>query len=63
MKIFITGGAGYVGSRLVPELLRSGHSVTVFDLMIYGENLLDSKKNLRKIKLDIIYIIFIEKNY
>ena len=62
MKIFITGGAGYVGSRLVPELLRSGHSVTVFDLMIYGENVLDSHKNLRKIKGDIRDISLLEKN-
>ena len=39
-KIFITGGAGYVGSELVPSLLDSGHHVTVYDLMIYGEDVL-----------------------
>ena len=41
MRIFITGGAGYVGSKLVPELLELGHEITVLDLMIFGENVLD----------------------
>lgn len=35
MNIFVTGGAGYVGSLLVPELLKE-HNVTVYDLYIYG---------------------------
>jgi nucleoside-diphosphate-sugar epimerase len=53
MKIFITGGAGYVGSRLVPKLLDLGHSVTVLDLMIYGEEVLEDHPNLEKIIGDI----------
>jgi nucleoside-diphosphate-sugar epimerase len=53
MNILITGGAGYVGSKLVPQLLKLGHKVTVLDLMIYGENVLDNHKNLKKIKGDI----------
>jgi|TARA_B110001452_G_scaffold264499_1_gene267597 nucleoside-diphosphate-sugar epimerase len=52
-KIFITGGAGYVGSKLVPKLLQLGHEVTVLDLMIYGENILDNHIKLKKIKGDI----------
>ena len=52
-KIFITGGAGYVGSKLVPKLLKLGYQVTVLDLMIYGENILDDHQNLKKFKGDI----------
>ena len=52
-KIFITGGAGYVGSKLVPKLLDLGYEITVLDLMIYGENTLKNHNKLNKIKGDI----------
>ena len=52
-KIFITGGAGYVGSKLVPKLLELDYEVTVLDLMIYGENVLESHNKLKKVKGDI----------
>jgi nucleoside-diphosphate-sugar epimerase len=52
-KIFITGGAGYVGAMLVPRLLQEGHRVTVLDLMIYGEDVLPKNPALTLIKGDI----------
>ena len=40
-KIAVTGGAGYVGSALVPYLVSHGYDVTVLDLFLYGEKVLD----------------------
>ena len=37
-KIFITGGAGYIGTTLIPKLLDDGHEVTVFDCLFHGGN-------------------------
>lgn len=36
MKTLVLGGAGYVGSAVVRDLLNHGHEVTVFDLMLFG---------------------------
>jgi UDP-glucose 4-epimerase len=36
MNVFVTGGAGYIGSVCVEELLNAGHSVTVFDNLTEG---------------------------
>ena len=52
-KILITGGAGYVGAVLVPRLLADDYCVTVYDLMIYGENALPKHPNLTVVKGDI----------
>ncbi|MCX6068887.1 MAG: UDP-glucose 4-epimerase GalE [Chloroflexi bacterium] len=36
MNIFVTGGAGYIGSATAEALLKAGHSVTVYDSLVTG---------------------------
>ena len=55
-KIFITGGAGYIGTSLIPLLLEQNYKVTVFDNLMHGGNQLLSffrNKNFNFIKGDI----------
>ena len=58
MRFLITGGAGYIGTTLIPYLLRKGHSIRLIDKFFFG------KKNIKKHRnLEIIdkYIINLEK--
>ena len=53
-SIFITGGAGYCGSRIVPRLLDKGYKVTVYDIMYFGYDFLPKNNpNLNIITGDI----------
>lgn len=56
MKILVTGGAGYIGSTLVPMLLEQNYDVTVLDNLLYNQtSLLECcyKKNFHFIKGDV----------
>ena len=62
--VLVTGGAGYVGAVLVPKLLAAGHTVTVLDLYIYGDNVLKSVEThpqLIQIKGDLRHPAAVEK--
>jgi nucleoside-diphosphate-sugar epimerase len=55
-NILVTGGAGYIGSMLVPELLKEGHKITVIDNFMYKQNSLApvcENKNFQIINGDI----------
>lgn len=55
-RVLVTGGAGYVGAVLVPKLLAAGHEVTVLDLYLYGDQVLDAVRehpHLRQMRGDL----------
>jgi nucleoside-diphosphate-sugar epimerase len=61
-KIFITGGAGYVGAMLAPFLASKGFNITVYDLMIYGENVITNNPKIKQIKGDIRDIVKVKNS-
>ena len=50
MKIIVTGGAGFIGSNLVDQLVLKGHSVTVIDNFVTG-SIKNLRKSINKIKI------------
>jgi nucleoside-diphosphate-sugar epimerase len=48
MKILAAGGAGYIGSVLIPKILDRGYEVTVVDLLWFGKHLPDEVKVIKK---------------
>ncbi len=53
MKVFCTGGCGFTGARLVPQLLAHGYNVTVYDIGYFGFNHMPFDPKLRLIQGDI----------
>ena len=65
-KLVVTGGAGYVGSALVPFLIGLGYDVTVIDLFLYGEDVFDGiqgSPRLHAVKGDIRDMDVLEKTF
>jgi nucleoside-diphosphate-sugar epimerase len=65
-KILVTGGAGYIGSVLVPELLRLGHEVTVVDNFMFGQASLNhccGQSNFNVVNGDVRHLDFIRPFY
>jgi nucleoside-diphosphate-sugar epimerase len=52
-NVLVTGGAGYKGCVLVPKLLAAGHTVTAYDLMLFGAGGLPRHPRLKVVKADI----------
>ncbi len=64
MRILVAGGAGYVGSKLVPVLLQKGYEVTVLDLYLYGKDIFETVTPhplLREIQGDLRDMDVVEK--
>lgn len=62
--VLVTGGAGYVGGVLVPQLLNEGYRVKVLDLYLFGNQVLSGVKdnpNLEEIKGDMRNRALLEK--
>lgn len=57
MHVFVAGGAGYIGSVLVPLLLEHGHTVMVFDRLYFGDTLAGARtrfgERLRVVRGDV----------
>ena len=66
MRILISGGAGYIGSHVVDNLLESNYEITVLDTLIFDNKSLakhTNNENLKIIKKDIRNYQNIEEHF
>lgn len=68
MKVLVTGGAGYIGSHTVRQLVKTGADVTVLDNMVYGHAgaLVDPEVKLVKGDLgdaSVVYPLLMKGNF
>ncbi len=65
MKIFVTGGAGFIGSHICEKFLNEGHQVTAYDNLILGRRELlapfINHKNFKFIQQDLLNLEFLTK--
>src|SRR5260370_8726117 len=63
MRYLVTGGAGFIGSNTVEELVRRGHTVVVLDDLSSGreDNLAETRNKITLIKGSITAIEFVRK--
>jgi len=52
-RILVTGGAGYVGSKLTVDLANQGHEVIIYDTCFFGKEHIEENKNIKLIIGDI----------
>ena len=55
--VFVTGGAGYVGSVLIPELIKNGYYVKCLDRFFFGDEFLSQEKFEENLELYDINIV------
>lgn len=53
MRILVAGGAGYIGSTLIPRLLERGYEIDVVDLFWFGDHLPDQVGRIKKDIFDV----------
>ena len=63
MRYLVTGGAGFIGSNTVDELVRRGHSVVVLDDLSAGkeENLAEVRSKITFVKGSVIDVEAVQK--
>lgn len=59
MRIFVTGGAGYIGSVTIRELQKAGHEVVVYDNLVYGHK---EAVTCELVKGDLLDLEFLKEN-